>query len=91
LKPAAGGGDGDGTEPMPGDPTVAAPPEERGFAAANRRVVDDWLNAIAAKRAPACSGVAGMKAVEMAHGIFAAGLIHERIKFPLANRRHPLG
>lgn len=76
--------------PMPGDPAEGLSPAEKSPEAANRRVVDDWLAAIAANREPICSGHDGMKAVEMAHAVFTAGLTRERVSFPLANRSHPL-
>jgi predicted dehydrogenase len=63
---------------------------ERGFPAANRRVVDDWLGAIAENREPLCSGHAAMKSLEMIHAVFAAGLSKSRVSFPLVNRQHPL-
>ncbi|MDO8541336.1 MAG: Gfo/Idh/MocA family oxidoreductase [Opitutaceae bacterium] len=63
---------------------------EKGFPAANRRVVDDWLAAIEEHREPACSGLAAMKSLEMIHGVFAAGLSRGRVEFPLKNRQHPL-
>ena len=56
----------------------------------NRRVVDDWLAAIAENREPACGGLAAMKALEMIHAVFAAGISRGRVMFPLQNRRHPL-
>jgi predicted dehydrogenase len=56
----------------------------------NRRVVDDWLEAIARDREPACSGVAAMKSLEMIHAVFAAGISRQRVEFPLRNRQHPL-
>lgn len=58
--------------------------------AANRRVVDDWLAAIAESREPACSGFAAMKALEMIHAVFAAGLSRGRVELPLKSRAHPL-
>ena len=48
------------------------------------------LAAIRDDRDPTCSGYHGLKAVEMAHGVFEAGLKHARVKFPLENRKHPL-
>jgi predicted dehydrogenase len=63
---------------------------DRGFPAANRRVVDDWLAAIAEDREPACSGRAAMKSLEMIHAVFAAGLSRGRVAFPLKDRQHPL-
>ena len=56
----------------------------------NRRVVDDWLAAIAENREPLCSGQAAMKSLEMIHAIFAAGVSRGRVPLPLAERRHPL-
>ncbi len=65
-------------------------PEEKSFGPANRRVVDDWLEAIRTQREPACSGRAGMKALEMVMAVYQAGLSGNRVAFPLADRRHPL-
>jgi hypothetical protein len=64
---------------------------ERGFAGANQRVVNDWLDAITHDREPVCSGYAGMRALEMAMAVFAAGLARGRIEFPMKDRQHPLG
>lgn len=58
--------------------------------AANRRVVDDWLAAIAENREPACGGFSAMKALEMIHAVFAAGLSRGRVELPLKSRAHPL-
>jgi hypothetical protein len=38
---------------------------ERGVAVANRRIADDWLEAIGMDRQPACSGYDAMKSLEM--------------------------
>lgn len=57
---------------------------------ANRRVVDDWLAAIAEDREPLCSGFAAMKSLEMIHAIFAAGISRGRVELPLQSRAHPL-
>ena len=76
--------------PWKGDPTLTFSEAEKSVAAANRRVVDDWLAAIAENREPVCSGNAGMKALEMAMAVFAAGLSRERVYFPLKERKHPL-
>ena len=74
--------------PLDGGSTVQA--TERTFPRANQRVVDDWLDAIAENREPACSGRAAMKSLEMIHAVFAAGLSRGRVPFPLADRAHPL-
>jgi predicted dehydrogenase len=72
------------------DPTLKWGESERGFARANERVVNDWLDAISQDREPVSSGYAGMKALEMAMGVFAAGLARGRVAFPLKDRNHPL-
>ena len=84
------GGSTERWEPLAGDPMQSAPASERGFPAANRRVLDDWLAAIRDRREPACSGRRGLEAVEIAMAVFAAGLSGDRIRFPLAQRTHPL-
>lgn len=81
---------GDEWRPLGDDPTAAASANERSMAAGNRRLVDDWLAAIAENREPVCSGRAAMQALEMIHAIFAAGLSRGRVELPLKNRRHPL-
>lgn len=61
-----------------------------GLDAANRLVVQDWLDAIASDTEPAASGENAAKALEMAHGIWQAAVTMKRAYFPLANRLHPL-
>ena len=61
-----------------------------GYDAAHRRVVRDWLDAIAENREPLGSGERAMKAIEMAHGAFQAGIEGTRAGFPLVRRSHPL-
>ena len=73
-----------------GDPTAAWSDAERSVQRANERVVDDWLEAIQSSREPTCNGFAGMKALEMAHAAFAAGISTERVELPLKKRAHPL-
>jgi predicted dehydrogenase len=75
---------------LPSDPTLNWSKDQKSFASANRRVLDDWLAAIDGHREPVCSGYDGMKAVEMCMGIFEAGLSRARVSFPLKNRKHPL-
>jgi predicted dehydrogenase len=72
------------------DPGLKLTVEEKGFGPANRRVVDDWLEAIRTRREPICSGRAGMKALEMVMAVYQAALSGNRVKFPLTDRRHPL-
>ena len=70
----------------PNEPVAGA----AGQLSGNRRVVDDWLAAIAENREPACSGHAAMKSLEMIHSVFAAGLSRGRVKLPLEQREHSL-
>lgn len=77
--------------PLVEEGAASAGPIDRGFPAANRRVVDDWLEAIAAQREPVCSGHAAMKSLEMIHAVVAAGLSRGRVALPLSERAHPLG
>jgi predicted dehydrogenase len=76
--------------PLQDDPTLNFTAEQRGFGPANRRVVDDWLEAIRANRQPVCSGRSAMRALEMVMAVYQAGLSGGRTSFPLADRRHPL-
>lgn len=61
-----------------------------GYDASHRRAVRDWLDAIRDSREPLASGERALKAIEMVHGIFTAGLSGERVTFPLVKRTHPL-
>lgn len=61
-----------------------------GYDASHRRVVRDWLQAIDGGREALASGERAMKCIEMAHGVFRAGLTGERVAFPLSERGHPL-
>ncbi len=72
------------------DPTLDFNTEQRGFGLANRRVVDDWLEAIRTKREPQCSGRAAVLALEMVMAVYHAGLSGRRVPFPLTQRGHPL-
>jgi predicted dehydrogenase len=72
------------------DPTLDWAESERGFAGANERVVNDWLAAITQDREPVSSGYAGMRALEMAMAVFAAGLARSRVEIPMKDRQHPL-
>jgi predicted dehydrogenase len=61
-----------------------------GFLSANRRLVDDWLDAIATDREPVCGGQAAAKAVEMVMAVYQAGISRSRVAMPLKDRKHPL-
>lgn len=65
-------------------------PDAGDTAAANRRVVDDWLEAIRTDREPACSARAAMKSLEMIMAVYQAALSASRIALPLKDRAHPL-
>jgi predicted dehydrogenase len=56
----------------------------------NPAPVTDWLDAIANNREPVCSGRNGAWAVEMVMAVYRAALSGARVKFPLAERGHPL-
>jgi predicted dehydrogenase len=77
-------------QPLENDPGTRASVEDRGFVPANRRVVDDWLEAIDKAREPICNGRAAMKALEMVMAVYQAALTRGRVEFPLATRQHPL-
>jgi predicted dehydrogenase len=86
-----GGGRTDQWQRLESDPGAKLTADERGFGPANRRVVDDWLNAIAGNREPVCSGRNAMKAIEMIMAVYHAALSSSRVALPLKDRQHPLG
>jgi predicted dehydrogenase len=92
LKPSAWepSGKTEQWHPLPTDPGLKLSEIERSFGPANRRVVDDWLEAIQKKREPACSGRAAMKSLEMVMAVYHAALTGTRVALPLTERRHPL-
>jgi len=53
-------------------------------------VVDDWLEAIAHDREPACNAYNAMKSLEVIQGIFMAGLSRRAVELPPKDRRHAL-
>ncbi len=75
---------------LPDDPSSKLPPGESGFGAANRRVVLDWLDAIAQDREPQCSGENAMRALEFFMAAYWAALRNAPVSMPLAERAHPL-
>ncbi len=75
---------------LPDDPTLNQPANTQGFPAANARLMDDLLAAIAQNRAPECSGHNAMKAIEMVMAVYQAALTAKRVPLPLTNRQHPL-
>ncbi len=90
LNAGAGGTKREAWVALPGDPGHGLVDGPAVRAAANRRLVDDLLAAIEQNREPASSGRTAMRAIEMAHAVFAAGLAGRRVAMPLVDRRHPL-
>jgi predicted dehydrogenase len=90
MKPAAwsDGGRTNSWQPLPASGGAAA--EAKDGESANRRVVNDWLDAIDKNREPACSGRNATKAIEMVMAIYRAGLDATRVSLPLKERAHPL-
>ena len=76
--------------PLNDDPVLKLAADQRGFGPANRRLVEDWLDAIERDREPECSGRNAMKAIEMVMAVYESALNHEQIKLPLRQRQHPL-
>jgi predicted dehydrogenase len=65
-------------------------PEPGDTPAANRRVVEDWLDGIRENREPTCSARAAMKSLEMIMAVYHAALTGARVALPLKDRSHPL-
>lgn len=72
------------------DPGLRLSANDRGVEPANRRVVDDWLEAIAKNRQPTCSGRDAMKSLEMIMAVYHSALTGTRVTLPLTERKHPL-
>lgn len=56
----------------------------------NRLLSVNWIEAINEGADPVASSLNATKALEMAHGIWQAGVTMKRAYFPLVNRLHPL-
>lgn len=76
--------------PLSDNPAELLSKDERGRDGANARVVANWLAAIVENQEPECSGMCGLKFVEMVHSIYAAALSGESVNLPLKIRSHPL-
>jgi predicted dehydrogenase len=74
---------------LPGDP-AKEPGFDKTTGAANRRLVDDFLDAITKDRDPICSGKNAAWALEMVMGVYRSALSGARAEFPLKDRNHPL-
>jgi predicted dehydrogenase len=72
------------------DPALNATPNDRGVGPANKRITDNWLEAVEKNHEPICSGRAAMKALEMVMAVYRAALSGSRVPLPLADRKHPL-
>lgn len=77
-------------QPLESDPGAKLSADERGFGPANRRVVEDWLDAIKNNREPVSSGRNAMKSIEMIMAVYQAALSGGRVPLPLKSRQHPL-
>ena len=77
-------------ERLPGDPTLNVGEDQKTAVVANRRVVDDWLDAIQNDREPICGGKAATAAIEMVMAVYQAAIVGRRVEFPFSERRHPL-
>jgi predicted dehydrogenase len=62
----------------------------RYFAENNRLAAHDLIRAIEENREPLASARDARTVLEMIHGAWASQLAGERVRLPLANRRHPL-
>lgn len=76
--------------PLNDDPVLKLAADQRGFGPANRRVVEDWIEAIEHDREPQCSGRNATKAIEMVMAVYEAALSHRQVTLPLSKRQHPL-
>ncbi|HEV8292373.1 MAG TPA: Gfo/Idh/MocA family oxidoreductase [Tepidisphaeraceae bacterium] len=73
-----------------GDPGIGVAESEKTALVANRRLVDDWIDAIRNNRDPICSGRAATAAIEMVMAVYQSAISGRRAEFPLTDRRHPL-
>ena len=77
--------------PLPGAPSNADPSGLTGIEAANKRLVEDLLRAAETGTESVAGAVEGRATLEMIMAVYAAHLGGGRARFPLADRRHPLG
>ncbi|MSU42235.1 MAG: Gfo/Idh/MocA family oxidoreductase [Pedosphaera sp.] len=75
---------------LPEDPLLKVAAGGNVMVEANRRLVEDWLQAIEQDREPVASAFNAMKAIEMVMGVYHAGLSGRRVALPLVDRGHPL-
>jgi predicted dehydrogenase len=88
MKPAAWTDAGRTEQWLPFKGDRAAPPGDT--ADANRRVVDDWLDAIRTDKEPTCGARAAMKSLEMIMAVYHSAVAQARVTLPLKDRSHPL-
>lgn len=84
------GGRTDRWEPFPAPGSSESGEGGSPFAIANRRVVDDWMEAIRVDREPECSARNAAWAVEMVMAVYGSSLGRREVRFPLPDRAHPL-
>lgn len=77
-------------QPLTDDPSLQLVEAERGFPAANRRVVNNLLASIEQTREPECGGENAAKALEMAMAAYHSSLTDSRCAIPMTRREHPL-
>jgi len=88
MKPAPWTDGGRTEQWLPFQEGGATPPGDS--ADANRRVVEDWLDAIRTDKEPTCSAGAAMKSLEMIMAVYHSALAQARVSLPLKDRSHPL-
>lgn len=77
-------------EDLPDAPTNADPSGLTGFAAANKRIVEDLIQAAETGGQSAVSGYEGRATLEMIMAVYVSHLQGRRVTFPLEERTHPL-
>jgi len=77
-------------EPLVNDPLGNRNVGRYGFRTENKRLVDDWINAVRTDREPECSARNAAWTIEMAMAVYRSALSGQRVSFPLRNRFHPL-
>jgi predicted dehydrogenase len=86
-----GGKSGGAWQPLPGAPANDDPSGLRGAEAANKRLVEDLIQAIETGKESIASGYECRAALEMILSVYTSHLSRARVALPLKDRRHPLG
>lgn len=61
-----------------------------GFKTENKRLVDDWINAIRSDGEPECNAANAAWTIDMVMAVYRSALSGQRVSLPLRNRHHPL-